>query len=450
MTFYHPEDESLSSEITSSNENQSGTEDEDALIIPPSPKRRKNNNFDRKNNDNTPSTSTKHVNQHVKQTSGINQSHISELSVQPTFNTLNADNTSPLQCTVQPDSTHEHDKLHSFSDSSQPEPVFFIPLDKEPAPLTPESQIQSPPAVQIQDHQLDSEDTTTIENPIVPLQNSTPNSPLHPSNQQIPNDVHDNIDNPFDDDYYIIEHHPSSPPPESNNLHGSQIINCEGDEEVQEDVENGWTRITNDLPPNHPPFTDTPGLNLDTNARDPEIFFNQLFDERMFTIIAEETNNYAHQQISKIMGGRDEIEQIEHYSHKWYARLGRWRDANKADIKIFIAHLLIISSVKKPALHNYWTTNSLSRTPFFGTYLSRNQFQDILWNLHVADTTNNPPPGMPDHDPLAKVYPLVTMCQNNFRLRYTPSKFLAIDESTLAFKAKYTFFLKKINVKLQI
>ena len=158
--------------------------------------------------------------------------------------------------------------------------------------------------------------------------------------------------------------------------------------------------------------------------------------------MAEETNNYAHQQITRIMGGRDQIQQIKHYSHKRHARLGTWRDVNESDIKIFIAHILIMSSVRKPALCNYWSTQTLSRTPFFGTYLSRNKFQDILWNLHVADTTNNSPLGMSNHDPLAKVRPLVTMCQNNFRFRYTPSEFLAMDESTLAFKVKYTIFLK--------
>ena len=154
--------------------------------------------------------------------------------------------------------------------------------------------------------------------------------------------------------------------------------------------------------------------------------------------MAEETNNYACQQIRRIMGRRDEIQQIEHYSHKRHTRLGTWRYVNESDIKIFMAHILIMSSVRKPALQNYWSTKTLSRTLFFGTYLSRNKFQDILWNLHVADTTNNPPPGMPNHDPLAKVQPLVTMCQNNFRLRYTSSEFLAMDKSTLAFKVKYT------------
>ena len=183
----------------------------------------------------------------------------------------------------------------------------------------------------------------------------------------------------------------------------TQIVNCEGDTELQEDLENGWLRITHDVPPSNPQFTDTPGLNFETNLQEPEVFFDQLFDNRMFTIMAEDTNNYARQQIMRIMGGRDQIQQIKHYSHKRHARLGMWRDVNESDIKIIMAHILIMSSVRKPALHNYWSTKTLSRTPFFRMYLSRNKFQDILWNLHVADTTNNPPPGMPNHDPLAKV-----------------------------------------------
>ena len=54
-----------------------------------------------------------------------------------------------------------------------------------------------------------------------------------------------------------------------------------------------------------------------------------------------------------------------------------------------------MSSIKMSALHNYWSTNSLMRTPFFRTYLSRNKFQDILWNFQVADAKNNLPPGSP-------------------------------------------------------
>ena len=103
------------------------------------------------------------------------------------------------------------------------------------------------------------------------------------------------------------------------------------------------------------------------------------------------------------MQGRDYFQQIDHHSHRQHARLRTWRGINASDIKIFRTHLLVTSSVHKTALHNYWSTTTLSCTPFFGQYIGRNKFQDILWNLHIFDTTNNPTPGSPNHDPLAKV-----------------------------------------------
>ena len=280
--------------------------------------------------------------------------------------------------------------------NTQAEPVFVIPLVTE---LTPEL-LDEQSNFQLQDNQLSEENTTTLQTPNIPIEDCASNLPHPPSHEQ--NDHIDNLEIPSDDEYYIVEYdRPHSPP--TIQLQTTQIVNCEGDTELQEDLDNGWHRITHDVPANNPQFMDTPGLNFETNSRKPEVFFNQLFDNRMFTIMSEETNNYARQQIKRIMGSRDHIQQIEHYSHKRHARLGTWRDVNESDIKIFIAHILIMSSVRKPVLHNYWSTKTLSRTPFFGMYLSRNKFQDILWNLHVADTTNNQPPGMPNHDPLAKV-----------------------------------------------
>ena len=133
------------------------------------------------------------------------------------------------------------------------------------------------------------------------------------------------------------------------------------------------------------------------------------------------------------MQGRDHCQQIDHHSHCQHARLGTWKDVNAYHMKIFTAHVLVMSSVHKTALHNNWCTKTLSCT-LFGQYIGRNKLQDILWNLHVSDTTNNPPPGSPNHDPLAKVWPLLEMCQTNFCLRYTPSEAISLDESTMAFK----------------
>ena len=139
-----------------------------------------------------------------------------------------------------------------------------------------------------------------------------------------------------------------------------------------------YNEVYNEVSPVHnyardsinPEDLDTPGLNMNTDSHNPEDFFNNLFDERIFTIIADAINDYTHRKICSVLGKRDPFQQIEHYSHRRHARLGSWKDMNASDIKIFIAHLLVMSSVKKPALHSFWSTIALSRTPFFGQYLS--------------------------------------------------------------------------------
>ena len=373
------EDESVILRITSSDESESGSENESVSVIPPTRKKRKIKEFVKINNSNIVTTCTKRVHQHVQGASGpsgTNQSNgsICDLSEQHSLNTVSTNNTSRYQVTGQLDPSLEHDQVPVLN--TQAEPVFIIPLDTK---VTPEL-LDEQSNFQLQDNQLSEENTTTLQTPIIPIEDSSSNLPQPPSLGQ--NDDNNNLEIPSDDEYYIAEYDcPCSLP--TIQLQTTQIVNCEGDTELQEDLDNGWHRITHDVPANNPQFTNTPGLNFETNSHEPEVFFNQLFNNRMFTIMAQETNNYAHQQITRIMGGRDQIQQIEHYSHKRHARLGTWRDANESYIKIFIAHILIMSSVRKPALHNYWSTKTLSRTSFFGMYLSRNKFQDILWNLHV-------------------------------------------------------------------
>ena len=257
------------------------------------------------------------------------------------------------------------------------------------------------------------------------------------------------------DDYYEIENALVNPNlRRTENLVHTPISNYSRDTELEDNVLNGWMRVENNQVPDHGPFIEVEALNFSTDSRKPEDFFNQLFDKSMYTIMAQQTNAYAHDKIRGVLQGRDQFEQMDHYSHRQHARLGTWKNLNESDIKIFIAHLLIMSSIKKSALYSYWSTNSLTRTPFFRTYLSRNKFQDILWNFQVANSKSNPPPGAPNHDPLAKIHPLLEMCQTNFRLHYTPAKYISLDESTMAFKGHVKFLqfnpskLNKFHIKL--
>ena len=45
----------------------------------------------------------------------------------------------------------------------------------------------------------------------------------------------------------------------------------------------------------------------------------------------------------------------------------------------FVAHLIVMGILKKNSLEQYWSRDSILNMPFFGCYMSRNRFQNILW-----------------------------------------------------------------------
>ena len=105
-------------------------------------------------------------------------------------------------------------------------------------------------------------------------------------------------DNEDDNDYYQIETHTTN---SQNDDDFTPITNYLRDEIIDSDLQEGWEKIEPDIIPDQCPFTDSEGINMSTNSREPEDFFNDIFEDRMFTIMAEETNNYVHCKIQEIM-----------------------------------------------------------------------------------------------------------------------------------------------------
>ena len=86
-------------------------------------------------------------------------------------------------------------------------------------------------------------------------------------------------------DYYY-EIGPHNTPP-SNNLTFTTITNYPRDTICEEDVLNGLKKVENDEVSVHGPFTDVEFLILATESWQSEHFFNQLFDEKIFTGLEE-------------------------------------------------------------------------------------------------------------------------------------------------------------------
>jgi len=117
----------------------------------------------------------------------------------------------------------------------------------------------------------------------------------------------------------------------------------------------------------------------------------------------------------------------------------RWKEINASDVKMLIAHLIVMGLLKKPNMEKYWTTSEFTRTPFFGKYMPRNTFQILISNLHVADNSTDLPRDDPNHDPLHKVRPFIEMCQRRFQMVYNPGQNLSFDEACCPFKGRLRF-----------
>ena len=129
----------------------------------------------------------------------------------------------------------------------------------------------------------------------------------------------------------------------------------------------------------------------------------------------------------------DPIELLDQPGYQRHHRLCNWTDVNASDIKIFLAHVIVMGLVRKSTISKYWRRNSFGSTPFFGIHLTRPQFERLLVNLHVNDNTRA------NTDPLYKIRPVVDMVDRNFLHVYTPKKNISVDEAACPFKGRLGF-----------
>ena len=89
-----------------------------------------------------------------------------------------------------------------------------------------------------------------------------------------------------------------------NNIYLPQIpiINYAGDVEHEEDFGNGWEWTERDPGSSCGLFIGNPGLLIEPQSHTPEGFFKLLFNNSMWTLLAQQTNIYARQRIQQLRG----------------------------------------------------------------------------------------------------------------------------------------------------
>ena len=237
---------------------------------------------------------------------------------------------------------------------------------------------------------------------------------------------------------YVIESESSEDEPL---LHPElPLQNHSKDKELDQDKAAGWKKLDVDTEEGVAPIPfmgTSEQLHMTVDGRKPHDFFEALFDKNMWEELSQGTNEYAHKKLQKL--GNDAVERIEHPEYQRKARINFWKPVTASEMKIFIAHLIVMGIMRKTTIEHYWSKTGVAQSPFFGKFMSRNRFTAILSNLHLVDDSTNPPYGQPGHDPLAKLRPFVKMCQENFKFVYRPKVNLSLDESCCPWKGRLRF-----------
>ena len=109
---------------------------------------------------------------------------------------------------------------------------------------------------------------------------------------------------------------------------------------------------------------------MDLNEYMPGAAFDEFFEDRMWTILSETTNKYVHAKLrqAKDNGDKYPIELLsEGIDQNPYAQLNNWEDTSPDEMKVFVAHLIVMEILKKNSLEQYWSRDSILNTPFLAT-----------------------------------------------------------------------------------
>ncbi|XP_035712684.1 piggyBac transposable element-derived protein 3-like [Folsomia candida] len=101
-----------------------------------------------------------------------------------------------------------------------------------------------------------------------------------------------------------------------------------------------------------------------------------------------------------------------------------WTVVNGEEMWQFFALAMMMGLIIKPEIKDYWSTDSMFSTPFFGQVMSRNRFESILRGFHLVDNDTIPPN---NKDRYIKFGSFMEKIFQNFRKAVNLGSFLTVD-----------------------
>ena len=148
-------------------------------------------------------------------------------------------------------------------------------------------------------------------------------------------------------------------------------------------------------------------------------YFQEIFGDKTFEYLAEQTNLYAEQNPPGD-------------SYKWTPTCAE-------EMKLLIGMLLTMGIHRLPAVSDYWSTNPILGVQCISKCMSLLRFKALMRCLHLNDNSKAPRPGEDGFDKLYKIRPLFDIVQHNSLSKYKPHQENSVDEAMVLFKGRSGF-----------
>lgn len=196
------------------------------------------------------------------------------------------------------------------------------------------------------------------------------------------------------------------------------------EDEMENEVEEGWTKIESD--------SDWSTANFFANIRNngiqspkttlkskdsPKDFFNLFLPPQVFEAIANYTNINARTAPVKTKKTKKKSKQI------------KWEDCSKENVECFFGMLIYMGVIQLPEIELHWSANDLLRVKGIEKLMSRDEFR--LMNRYILFYDKTYPINIQDN--LYKIRIVIDYVMKASINLYEPSKNLSIDESMVKF-----------------
>ena len=147
--------------------------------------------------------------------------------------------------------------------------------------------------------------------------------------------------------------------------------------------------------------------------------FFKFMSQDLIKLFVDQTNIYGKQRC--VAKGEDET---------------KWKEIDENEMHAFLGILLIMGFHKLPRIEDYWSKDKNLFTPAVADTMTRDEFQRLFSNIHLADNSKMPSKNSSNYDKMYKVNDFLNILKRNFQRNYSLGSCISIDEAMIKFKGR--------------